>query len=1166
MKRILLILLMASTFGCLAQQPNTTNTVFNNGFEASKFLNIPTVASPATLGLKFGALNGFTSVGKIAYWDGRTFRYILSEDNAVLSYSSIFYNKRKAYVDTLGNDLSAVVGRIDKPFRTIQAAINSLNRTGDIYIGLGTFAAPDTIKNAVNLNIFGSGRPKTNTQPKWIGIDLQPSWVAPSYLVGGTIIEGPLFIQSSTCSNLEFKDFGVDVGSRWVSNKNAGNTTEGFFVFQDYYLGGGGSSLDGQHPLQSEKPPMSGLKVDNISSLGASPFTPDHAFLFENVINPVISNIESYYHTHGIVFKSIGGFATNLKAYGSGSEGFIAKSDDYANCYGLKVNNLYISSIGRLDGGGINIYGFDGTTAHDITINNFEVAYTPFGVYNLDLPIDNIHLVNGKFYGIEHASVRYGLNIGRFTLSNIDIQNSGTTPDYAVNINQGQGVLNNVRIKGNAGFYLNSDKRIEILNLRSTFATNNVIGSNVWGNELQVDSGARVLGNLQYKIEGNLISHSTNTNAPFQSQKNTSSIWNFGQRAGAGSTDDTFGFYSSIYGLDHNSSPVMQINPSGTVSVASGPVNPDDIVRLADLNAALSNSGTGGGVYSVSATVPTGLTVAGSPITTSGTLAFGLQSGYSIPSLSDQNYWNLKQDQLNGTGYVKVMGSTVTYDTTSYYPNSNPRNYITQAIADSKYPLITNNYVNPSWIDSIAYSKISDTPVIPTDNSQLANGAGYITSIDTTQFRTVANSLTKAQVQSGLNTKEPVVSSGTTSQYYRGDKSFQTLNTSIVPEGINLYYTDQRVADNSIVIGKQNQLNGTGFVKSSGSTISYDNSTYYPSSNPNGYTSNIGTVTNFSKTDGFGVLSTITNPTTTPNYSLIIDSTALRTVSNSFTKAQTQNLVSSRAILNQTTAQASSNFNISGNGTLGSMTVVADGTATGLINFLFRSTADPLNTATSSLMISPVTGNSRVYLGTSTNKVTLNLSNTTTVETLVAASPSFTGTPLSTTAAANTSTTQIATTAFVTTANNLKANIASPALTGVPTAPNAAAGTNNTQIATTAFVQSMIPQYVAIPAGTTSVSLAGGMTYGLHATTLTTCTLPATNPAEGTLITIIGVGAGQFKISQNANQYITSGNATTTVGTGGYVQTTTNNSTITIRYMDTNKWQISSANSAPTIN
>jgi hypothetical protein len=97
------------------------------------------------------------------------------------------------------------------------------------------------------------------------------------------------------------------------------------------------------------------------------------------------------------------------------------------------------------------------------------------------------------------------------------------------------------------------------------------------------------------------------------------------------------------------------------------------------------------------------------------------------------------------------------------------------------------------------------------------------------------------------------------------------------------------------------------------------------------------------------------------------------------------------------------------------------------------------------------------------------------------ASPTFTGTPLSTTAAADTNTTQIATTAYVvgqasstTPANNgtaavgtslkyaradhvhgtdtTRAPLASPTFTGTPTAPTATAGTNTTQLATTAFV------------------------------------------------------------------------------------------------------------------
>ena len=42
------------------------------------------------------------------------------------------------------------------------------------------------------------------------------------------------------------------------------------------------------------------------------------------------------------------------------------------------------------------------------------------------------------------------------------------------------------------------------------------------------------------------------------------------------------------------------------------------------------------------------------------------------------------------------------------------------------------------------------------------------------------------------NAKEPGITAGTTAQYWRGDKSWQTLNTTVVPEGTNLYYTDAR--------------------------------------------------------------------------------------------------------------------------------------------------------------------------------------------------------------------------------------------------------------------------------------------------------------------------------------------------------------------------------------
>jgi hypothetical protein len=67
--------------------------------------------------------------------------------------------------------------------------------------------------------------------------------------------------------------------------------------------------------------------------------------------------------------------------------------------------------------------------------------------------------------------------------------------------------------------------------------------------------------------------------------------------------------------------------------------------------------------------------------------------------------------------------------------------------------------------------------------------------------------------------------------------------------------------------------------------------------------------------------------------------------------------------------------------------------------------------------------------------------------TVLANSPTLTGTPLTPTAGTGTNTTQIASTAFV--ANTLAS---SPALGGTPTAATASAGTTTTQLATTQFV------------------------------------------------------------------------------------------------------------------
>lgn len=79
---------------------------------------------------------------------------------------------------------------------------------------------------------------------------------------------------------------------------------------------------------------------------------------------------------------------------------------------------------------------------------------------------------------------------------------------------------------------------------------------------------------------------------------------------------------------------------------------------------------SGGTVTSVGMTVPTGLTVTGSPVTTSGTLAVSYTSGYSIPTTASQTNWDTAYSErlqwdggstnlVASTGRTSLGGTTV---------------------------------------------------------------------------------------------------------------------------------------------------------------------------------------------------------------------------------------------------------------------------------------------------------------------------------------------------------------------------------------------------------------------------------------------------------------------------------------------------------------------------
>jgi hypothetical protein len=337
-----------------------------------------------------------------------------------------------------------------------------------------------------------------------------------------------------------------------------------------------------------------------------------------------------------------------------------------------------------------------------------------------------------------------------------------------------------------------------------------------------------------------------------------------------------------------------------------------------------------GTVTSVAATVPTGLTITGSPITTSGTLAFGLQTGYAIPTTAKQTTWDtayndsivsasvtgtttktLALNQQDGgtisaswtddntDAVTSVFGRTgavisqsgdytttqVTEGTNLYYTDARSRAAISETVTGLDYNNTTGvlSTTTGYGIPTTASQTNWDTAYTNRITSASAPLNIAANAISISQSNTTTNGFLSSTDWNTFNDKQPFITAGTTAQYYRGDKTFQTLDTLVVPEntnlyytqarfntafsgktttdlteGTNLYYTDSRAraaitgtlpisvtsgvvsisqasgssngylssTDFTTFNNKQDALSGTGFVKSTAGVISYDTNTY----------------------------------------------------------------------------------------------------------------------------------------------------------------------------------------------------------------------------------------------------------------------------------------------------------------------------------------------------
>ena len=238
------------------------------------------------------------------------------------------------------------------------------------------------------------------------------------------------------------------------------------------------------------------------------------------------------------------------------------------------------------------------------------------------------------------------------------------------------------------------------------------------------------------------------------------------------------------------SAPVAYDNSTGIFSIAKAGGAADGYISLADWSTfngkqvalAAATSGSNGYLTSVDWTsfnskgggtvtsIASGSGLVGGPITVSGTLALaasGVTAGtYTRANVTVDSFGrlitatnspaiNLASADVSGTLGIANGGTGAT----------------TAALARTNLGL-----GNLATLNAVTSAEILD---------------GAITDIDISNTAAIAESKI-ANLSFDLANREPSINVGTATQYWRGDKSWQTLNTAAVAESSNLYYTDAR--------------------------------------------------------------------------------------------------------------------------------------------------------------------------------------------------------------------------------------------------------------------------------------------------------------------------------------------------------------------------------------
>jgi hypothetical protein len=301
---------------------------------------------------------------------------------------------------------------------------------------------------------------------------------------------------------------------------------------------------------------------------------------------------------------------------------------------------------------------------------------------------------------------------------------------------------------------------------------------------------------------------------------------------------------SGVNGISVSGAPITS---SGTLLITN--TAPDQVVSLTQggtttisgtypnftISSADQYSGT---VTSVNMSVPTGLTISGNPITSSGTLAIGLASGYSIPTTANQTNWTTAYND-------SIVSAAVTGTTTKTLTlTQQDAGTITASWTDINTDAVSSVFGRIGAVVAVegdyTLTQLGDVTITTPSTNQVLkyNGTAWVNSADTDTGITSLNGLTALTqtFATGTSGSDFNISSGTSTH------TFNLPTASATNRGL------LSTSDWTLFNGKESALTFTSPLSRATNTISIPAAT----TSVNGYLTSTDWTTFNNKVGGSG--------------------------------------------------------------------------------------------------------------------------------------------------------------------------------------------------------------------------------------------------------------------------------------------------------------------------